>query len=230
MCGRFTASFEFREIKLLFDLQRDLSLFAPRYNIAPSQDVSVIVHNEGVNELKPMKWGLVPSWAPDASIGDRMINARAETITEKPSFKRLVQQQRCLIPADGFYEWRREGNGKVPVWIHLKKKEPFAFAGLWDLWRDPEGQTLYTFTIITTVPNGLLRPIHNRMPVIFDALQAKQWLDPRLSTRPADIAAVLAPFPSEQMEAHDVSPLANKPEYDRADCLRPAPHPQGRLL
>jgi putative SOS response-associated peptidase YedK len=131
MCGRFTASFEFREIKLLFNLQRDLPSSTPRYNIAPSQEVPVIVHNEGVNELKPMKWGLVPSWAPDRSIGDRMINARAETITEKPSFKRLMQQQRCLVPADGFYEWRREGNSKVPVWIYLKKKEPFAFAGLW---------------------------------------------------------------------------------------------------
>jgi putative SOS response-associated peptidase YedK len=123
LCGRFTASFEFREIKLLFNLQRD----------------------------------------------------------------------RCLIPANGFYEWRREGNHKVRVWIHLKKKEPFAFAGLWDMWRD-EGEVLYTFTIITTVPNRLMRRIHNRMPVIFDALQAKPWLDPRLSTREADIAAVLAPF------------------------------------
>jgi putative SOS response-associated peptidase YedK len=185
MCGRFTASFEFREIKLLFNLQRDLSSFAPRYNIAPSQEVPVIVHNEGVNELKWMKWGLVPNWAPDPSIGERMINARAETITEKPSFKRLVQQRHCLIPADGFYEWRREGNGKVPVWIHLKNKEPFAFAGLWDLWRDSEGQTLYTFTIITTVANALLRPIHNRMPVIFDRLSAKQWLDPKFGPNEA---------------------------------------------
>jgi putative SOS response-associated peptidase YedK len=149
MCGRFTATFEFREIKLLFNLQRDLPSFAPRYNIAPSQEVPVIVPNEGVNELKPMKWGLVPSWATDPSI-DGMINARAETITEKPSFKRLVQQRRSLIPADGFYEWRREGNGKVPVWIHLKKKEPFAFASLWDLWADTHGQTLYTFTIIAS--------------------------------------------------------------------------------
>jgi putative SOS response-associated peptidase YedK len=101
-----------------------------RYNIAPSQEVPVIVQNEGVNELKPMKWGLVPSWAPDPSTGDRMINARAETITEKPSFKRLVQQRRCLIPADGFYEWRREGNGKVPIWIHLKKMFLGALIGI----------------------------------------------------------------------------------------------------
>jgi putative SOS response-associated peptidase YedK len=190
-----------------------------RYNIAPSQEVPVIVQNEGVNELKSMKWGLVPSWSPDRSIGDRMINARAETVTQKPSFKQLVQQRRCLIPADGFYEWRREGNRKVPVWIHLKKKEPFAFAGLWDAWRDADGETLYSFTIITTVANALLRPIHNRMPVIFDRLSAKQWLDPVFGPNEATLAAVLAPYPSALMEAHDVSSLVNKPENERADCL-----------
>ena len=230
MCGRFTASFEFRDIKLLFNLQRDLSLFAPRYNIAPSQEVPVIVQNDGVNELKLMKWGLVPSWAPDSSIGDRMINARAETVTETPSFKRLVAQQRCLIPADGFYEWRREGNRKVPVWIHLKKKEPFAFAGLWDCWRDVEGEMLYTFTIITTMPNALLRPIHNRMPVIFDRLLAKQWLDPAFGPNDATLAAILAPYPSALMDLHDVSPLINKPEHDRADCINPVADPQFRLV
>jgi putative SOS response-associated peptidase YedK len=192
--------------------------------------VPVIVQNDGVNELEPMKWRLVPGWAPDRSIGDRMINARAETVTEKPSFKRLVQRQCCLKPADGFYEWRREGKSKVSAWNHLKKKEPFAFGGLWDLWRDSEGQTLYTFTMITTVANALLRPIHNRMPVIFDALQAKRWLDTRLSARPSDIAAVLAPFPSEQMEAHDVSPLVNKLENDSAECIVLAPARQFPLL
>ena len=155
MCGRFTASFEFREIKLLFNLQRDIPLLNRRYNIAPSQEVPVIVHNNGVNELKPMKWGLVPSWSPDRSTGSHMINARAETITEKPSYRRLVESKRCLIPADGFYEWRREGNRKVPVWFHLKKKQPFAFAGLWDMWRDVDGEVLHTFTIITTVPPNI---------------------------------------------------------------------------
>ena len=230
MCGRFTASFEFREIKLLFNLQRDIPLFARRYNIAPSQEVPVIIQEEGVNQLKPMKWGLVPSWAPDPSIGARMINARAETITDKPSFKRLAQQRRCLVPANGFYEWRREGNRKVPVWIHLKDRKPFAFAQLWDLWRGPEGETLYTFTIITTVPNALLRPLHNRMPVIFDKLLAKQWLDPVFGPSDATLASILAPYPSALMTAHDVSPLVNKPEYDSADCIKPAPHPQSRLL
>jgi putative SOS response-associated peptidase YedK len=230
MCGRFTASFEFREIKVRFRLQNDLPLLARRYNIAPLQEVPVIIQNGGVNQLKRMRWGLVPSWAPDRSIANRMINARAETISEKPSFRRLLERQRCLIPADGFYEWRREGNHKVPVWVHLKKKEPFAFAGLWDLWRDVEGETLHTFTISTTVPNALLRRIHNRMPVIFDPLQGRQWLDPRLSTRNADIAAVLGPFPSELMESYDVSPLVNKPEFDSLDCINPIPYAQLRLV
>ena len=230
MCGRFTASFEFREIKVRYNLQRDLPLFARRYNIAPSQEVPVIIQNGGKNELKIMRWGLVPSWAPDRSIASRMINARAESITDKPSFRRLVESRRCLIPADGFYEWRHEGSGKVPVWFHLKKKEPFAFAGLWDVWRDGEGEILHSFTIITTLPNALLRRIHKRMPVIFDALQARQWLDPRLSTRDADIAAVLAPFPSELMESYDVSPLVNKPEFDSANCIIPISDAQLRLI
>ena len=230
MCGRFTASFEFREIKVRYNLQRDLPLFARRYNIAPSQEVPVIIQNGGKNELKIMRWGLVPSWAPDRSIANRMINARAESITDKPSFRRLVESRRCLIPADGFYEWRREGSGKVPVWFHLKKKEPFAFAGLWDVWRDGEGEILHSFTIITTLPNALLRRIHKRMPVIFDALQARQWLDPRLRTRDADIAAVLAPFPSELMESYDVSPLVNKPEFDSANCIIPISDAQLRLI
>ena len=230
MCGRFTASFEFREIKVGYNLQQDLPCFGRRFNIAPSQEVPVIIQNGGKNELKIMRWGLVPSWAPDRSIANRMINARAETVTEKPSFRRLLQSRRCLIPADGFYEWRREGSGKVPVWFYIKKKEPFAFAGLWDVWRDVEGEVLHTFTIITTSPNALLRRIHNRMPVIFDALQARQWLDPRLSTRTADIAAVLAPFPFELMESHDVSPLVNKPEVDSSDCINPISDAQLRLV
>ena len=230
MCGRFTASFEFREIKVRYKLQSDLPLLPRRYNIAPSQEVPVIIQNGGKNELKIMRWGLVPSWAPDRSNASRMINARAESITEKPSFRRLVESHRCLIPADGFYEWRREGSGKVPVWFHLKKKEPFAFAGLWDAWRDVEGAILHSFTIITTVPNALLRRIHNRMPVIFDPLQARLWLDSRLSTRDADIAAVLAPFPSELMESHDVSPLVNKPEFDSSDCINPISDAQLRLV
>ena len=169
MCGRFGASFKYRDIKVLWNLHGDFPGFFPRYNIAPSQDVPVILRNEDRNELKPMSWGLVPSRTLDRSIGQRMINARGETLLEKISFKQLVARRRCLVPADGFYAWRREGKRKVPMWVHLKKREPFAFAGLWDYWRDPAGdKELYSFTIITTRANALLRPIHDRMPVIYD--------------------------------------------------------------
>ena len=168
-----------------------------------------------------MRWGLVPSWAQDPSIGQRMINARAETLLEKPSFKQLVARRRCLVPADGFYEWRREGNRKVPMWIYLKNRVPFAFAGLWDYWRDPAGdKELYSFTIITTEANALLRPIHNRMPVIYDKEMGRQWLEESFGDQPMILAAVLRPWPSELMEAHDVSTLVNSPENDTAECIQ----------
>ena len=222
MCGRFTTTFEFREIKLLFNLQRDFPSFKPRYNIAPSQDVPVIVRTDEGNDAKSMKWGLVPSWSHDPSIGNRMINARAETLTEKPSFKRLVGSHRCLVPADGFYEWRQEGRRKVPVWIHLKDRKPFAFAGLWDFWRDRESEKeFYSFTIITCEPNALLRPIHNRMPVIYDREMGQQWLDPHFTGSPSFLSAVLQPFPSELMEMRDVSTLVNSPANDTPECIQP---------
>jgi putative SOS response-associated peptidase YedK len=220
MCGRFTATFSFRDIKVRWNLQGDLS-FEPRYNIAPSQSAPVIVKTERGNEAKLMKWGLVPSWASDPSIGNRMINARAETLLEKPSFKRLVSQRRCLILADGFYEWRREGKRKVPMWIHLKNREPFAFAGLWDSWRDPAlGDVLNTFTIITTDPNTLVARIHNRMPVIFDDMAGRYWLEQGFYSS-VELAALLRPWPSEHMEAWDVSTLVNSPEK-RFDGLHSA--------
>ena len=223
MCGRFSATFTFREIKLRWNLQNDL-LFEPRYNIAPSQSVPVIVKGEHGNEGKLMNWGLVPSWAPDPSIGHRMINARAETLLKKLSFRNLVSQRRCLIPADGFYEWRREGDRKIPVWIHLKKNEPFVFAGLWDSWRNVEvGAVLHTFAIITTHPNALLRSIHNRMPVIYDTAMGKQWLEHRYGTFQTSLDTMLRPLPAELMETQDVSNLVNSPENDVPECIRPLP-------
>jgi len=222
MCGRFGATFQYRDIiKVLWNLRGDLPEFGPRYNIAPSQEVTVIVRNEHRNEIKPMRWGLVQSWAQDPSIGQRMINARSETLLERPSFKNLVASRRCLVPADGFYEWRQEGKSKVPMWIYLKNREPFAFAGLWDYWRDPAGdKELYSFTIITTEANALLRPIHNRMPVIYDKEMGRQWLEESFGDQPMILAAVLRPWPSELMEAHDVSTLVNSPENDTAECIQ----------
>ena len=222
MCGRFGATFNYHQLKVLWNLRGEFADFGPRYNIAPSQEVPVILRNESRNEIKPMRWGLVPSWAQDHSIGQRMINARSETLLEKPSFKYLVTTRRCLVPADGFYEWRRQGNRKVPMWIHLKNREPFAFAGLWDCWRDPaDGNVLYSFTIITTEANALLRPIHNRMPVIYDKEMGRQWLEESFGDQPMILAAVLQPLPSDLMEAHDVSTLVNLPENDTAECIEP---------
>ena len=155
-------------------------------------------------------------------MGQRMINARAETLLEKPSFKNLVSARRCLVPADGFYEWRREGKRKVPMWIYLKSREPFTFPGLWDCWLDRDTEPeLYSFTIITTRPNGLLKPIHNRMPVIYDKDMGRQWLEESSGDQPMILAAVLRPWPSELMEAHEVSTLVNSPENDTAECIQP---------
>jgi len=221
MCGRFTATFEFREIKVRWNLEGDLQEFSRRYNIAPSQQVPVIVRGDSGNELKVMRWGLIPSWAKDPSIGQRLINARAETLSEKPSFKRLLGKRRCLVPADGFYEWRKEGKRKVPVWVHLENKEPFAFAGLWDLWKPPEGDELYSFTIITTAANERLRPIHDRMPVMLESGSGEKWLDPTYTTF-STLSVLLQPFASEGMKAHDVSTLVNSPMNDTEECIRPA--------
>jgi putative SOS response-associated peptidase YedK len=224
MCGRFSATFSFREIKLRWNLQGDFS-FEPRYNIAPSQEVPVILRGESGNVVRLMRWGLVPFWAQDESISSGMINARVETLAEKPSFRRLVKNKRCVIPADGFYEWRREGNRKVPVWIHLKSREPFSFAGLWDVWQDRvTDNALHTFAIITCRSNALLRPIHNRMPVIYDDALARQWLDdPTFGWSSHFLPAVLRPYPSELMTAYDVSTLVNSPTSDRPECIEPLP-------
>src|ERR671919_2600537 len=222
MCGRFGASFQYRDIKVVWNLYGDFAGFYPRHNIAPSQEVPVIVRNEKRNELRSMRWGLVPSWSQDRSIGQRMINARSETLLEKPSFKQLVSTRRCLVPADGFYEWRRDGNRKVPIWIYLKSRKPFAFPGLWDCWVDRDsGSELYTFTIITTRANALVRRIHDRMPVIYDAAKGRQWLEGPFGARATALDLVLQPLPSERMAAHEVSTLVNSPENDSAACIKP---------
>lgn len=217
MCGRYSQTKEFYEIRLQFDVDAFEQEVAPRYNLAPGQQAPVIV-NEGKKSLRLMQWGLVPSWAEDPSIGNRMINARAETLAEKPSFKRLIGKRRCLVLADGFYEWRRYGRRKVPTRIVMKDRKPFAFAGLWDLWKRAEGGELYSFTIITTEANELLRPIHDRMPVILDKPCGKKWLDPQL-TDPKLVTSLLQPFPSDPMETYEVSLIVNSPSNDRPECI-----------
>ncbi len=169
-----------------------------------------------------MHWGLIPSWAKDPSIGNKMINARAETLLEKPSFKRLVGKRRCLVLTDGFYEWRKEGKRKVPMRMLLKTRELFAFAGLWDRWKKPDGNEFQSFTIITIDANDLLRPIHDRMPVILGRDGEEKWLNPDLKD-PSELLPLLKPYPSELMEAYDVSPLVNSPRNDRPECILEMP-------
>src|SRR5262245_40065707 len=222
MCGRFTATFEFSDIRVRWKLDRDLPKYTRCFNIGPEQispTIPVIVRHEGGNECRLMQWGLISHWAADPSIGNRMINARAETLTELPSFKLLVDRRRCIIPADGFYEWRKEGKRKVPMWVHLKNKEPFAFAGLWDVWLKPDGKRVESFTIITTEPNELIEPIHNRMPVILRPEDEEQWLD--ASRTPFTKAKfLLKPYPAE-LDSYDVSQIVNSAKYDGPECIQP---------
>jgi putative SOS response-associated peptidase YedK len=234
MCGRITATFEFSDIRVRWNLDRDLPKYTPRFNIAPEQispTIAVIVRHKGGNECRLMHWGLIPHWAADPSIGNRMINARAETLTDLPSFKPLVDRRRCIIPADGFYEWRKEGKRKVPMWVYLKSRQPFGLAGLWDVWRKPDGGKVESFTIITTEPNDLIQPIHNRMPVILRPEDEEQWLD---SSRTAFSKArsLLKPHPAELMNAHDVSTIVNSAKYDGPECIQTVSEeetPRGQL-
>ena len=168
MCGRFKAGFEFREIKVRWQIFNDLD-FAPHYNIAPTQMHPIVVARAGAVEARLMRWGLVPYWAKDQAIGNKMINARSETLAERPAFRDLLSSRRCLVPADGFYEWHKEGKTKQPMLIHVKDRELFGFAGLWDRWKKPDGTLLESFTIATCAPNELMRGIHDRMPVIIHA-------------------------------------------------------------
>jgi putative SOS response-associated peptidase YedK len=223
MCGRFTLTADPADLQEAFYWvnfgNADIS---PRYNIAPTQGVAVVT-NDGANKLDFFTWGLVPSWAKDPAIGSRMINARAETLADKPSFRNAFKRRRCLILADGFYEWQAvPGNKtKIPTYIRLKDGKPFAFAGLWEDWHAPDGSQILSTTIITTQPNELLKPIHNRMPVILPEAAYKTWLTPGESL-PESMNPLLRPFEANRMEAFPVSRLVNSPSNDSPDCIRPA--------
>jgi putative SOS response-associated peptidase YedK len=231
MCGRYDFfPGEFTDLRSRFNLPKDLPLFKACFNIAPGKDVPVIVRDGNRNIVKTMRWGLVPSWSRDPAIGNQMINARCETLDQKPSFKQLLARNRCLIPADGFFEWVRIGKGKIPMRVRMRDQKPFTMAGLWDLWSDPDGEMLYSFTIITVPANKLLRPIHDRMPLILDPGVANQWLDPNSIDR-RFMSAWMKPFPSELMEFYEVSRLVNDPKNDSLECIEPAvSEPPGPLF
>jgi putative SOS response-associated peptidase YedK len=225
MCGRFTLSSGGDEVALLFDLMETPQL-PLRYNIAPTQEAAVVrVERPGeARRLGLLRWGLIPYWAKEASIGNRMINARSEGVADKPAYRFSFRKQRCLIPSDGFYEWKKEGKAKQPWLIRRKDGKPFAFAGLWSRWQDPERGPLDTFTILTTSPNTLVRPLHDRMPVILDRKDFDLWLDPKIGDREL-LEPLLAPFDPDQMETFPVSRAVNSPAHEEADCIAPLIEP-----
>ena len=220
MCGRFTLYHAPDEVAARFEASDTLEAEA-RYNIAPTQNVAVVTQN-GTRHLDNYHWGLIPSWAKDPAIGSKMINARAETLAEKPSFRTALTRRRCLIPADGFYEWQApaEGakGGKTPTYLHRKDSGLFAFAGLWDEWHAPDGSPLRSCTIITTTPNSVAAAIHNRMPVILRPEYEAFWLDTKI-TDSRDLLSLLVPYPSEEMESYPVSRRVNMPVTDDAELI-----------
>lgn len=220
MCGRFVKKSDKEKLRKRFgfdDPSQDV-LFEPRFNIAPSQEHPVLLVSQDKRVVRMMKWGLVPYWSKDPKIGYKMINARAEGIEQKPSFKIPLKRKRCLIMADGFYEWHKpDKKTKIPYYFRLKSGEPFAFAGLWDLWQNGD-QKLKTFTIITTSPNELMEPIHNRMPVILRESNETRWLDPEI-TDPDYILPLLKPYTADEMECFKVSTIVNSPKNDISDCI-----------
>jgi len=224
MCGRFTLTIDPDELQRTFGwlkVPAQLTL-SPRYNIAPTQPVATVANN-GQHTLELFHWGLIPAWAKDPGLGNRLINARAETLVEKPSFRSAFKKRRCLILADGFYEWRKEpgGKSKTPMYIRLKSGEPFAFAGLWEAWRSPEAdETILSCAIITTTPNALMEKIHDRMPVILKPEAYERWLDPN-EQESDKLSSLLKPYPASPMTAHPVSKRVNKPENDVPECIVP---------
>lgn len=218
MCGRFSLSQPKKiKAKIVNSSQFVIDSLKPRYNIAPSQQIAAIL-NEPERKIVPLKWGLIPSWAKDPSIGARMINARAETLAEKPSFKGLLHKHRCAIFADGFYEWMDTGKGKQPYFIHMKDGKPFTFAGLWSHWQSPSGEEVRTCAIITCPPNKLMSSIHDRMPVILSDEAREAWIDPANVDGNA-LTPLLKPYPDAEMEAYTVSKMVNSPMNDIKECL-----------
>jgi putative SOS response-associated peptidase YedK len=218
MCGRYNLFSELQIIAERFELMNGENLeLAPRYNIAPGQDILAVRSDGNGNYGTFFRWGLIPSWAKDPKIGYKMINARAETLHEKPTFKRLINRKRCVIAADGFYEWKTEEGRKQPYHIHLKDRVPFGFAGLWDEW-EHEGKIIQTCTIITTEANELMKEIHHRMPVILTRESEKIWLN-EAALDERDLKDLLVPYDSSEMAAYPISPLVNNARNEGEEII-----------
>lgn len=223
MCGRFTNRAKPEQIKSEFKVgNKNSVLFEPRFNIAPAQMIEVVFQPETERILSQLKWGLVPSWSKDAATSKGLINARAETLTEKPSFREAFKSRRCIIPASGFYEWKKKGTAaKQPYYFYLNDKEIFGFAGLWEEWLDKQtGELLETCTIITTEANDVLKPVHDRMPVILKPESYDEWLDTKAKDTNR-LQELLKPYPADKMDSHTVSRSVNIPDSDSPELILP---------
>jgi len=217
MCGRYTLTKPLKTIISYFEAKSFKGEYLERYNVAPTQSMPVVVSPDGNREIEVMRWGLIPSWSKDPKTQSLLINARAETIQEKPSFRSSFKKRRCLVPADGFYEWTKRDSGKVPYWIHMTDEGLFAFAGIWSEW-GKEDDVIRSFSIITTEANSKLKSLHDRMPVIIGPENYDHWLD----SAQKDPASLLNAYPPEQMAYHEVSLRVNSPKNDDPECLAPA--------
>jgi len=221
MCGRFTLTVSPDTLSSLFKADWS-SPFRPRYNIAPTQQVPVVRTSQADNNLHIdlLKWGLIPSWAKDASIGNHMINARSETVDQKPSFRTALKHRRCIVPASGFYEWQSVEGKKHPLYIKLSDDSLMMLAGIWDHWKNPDGAVIESFSILTTSSNDLIKPLHERMPVILDTEDKDAWLDTQVAD-PERLKPLFRSCTSVQMQMYPVSDLVNSPRNDTPECITP---------
>lgn len=221
MCGRFTRRVDRKTVAADFGLALDqVPELDPRYNVAPTQDILIVRQRSGAREAALARWGLIPSWANDMKIGYQLINARAETLASKPSFREAFKRRRCLVVADGFYEWQKTRKQKQPYHIRLVDDEPFGFAGLWETWHAPDGEVVESCTIVTTDANELVRPLHDRMPVILDRSRYAEWLDEKAD--PTTLGGLLIPFPAGRMSVSPVSTFVNNARNEAPACIEPA--------
>ncbi|MFS0777951.1 SOS response-associated peptidase [Neobacillus sp. 3P2-tot-E-2] len=222
MCGRFTLTASVDQLIDRFDIEFFLQEeeYNPSYNVAPSQSVLAVINDGAHKRMGFLRWGLIPPWAKDMSVGYKMINARAETLIDKPSFRNAFMKKRCLIVADSFYEWKRiDSKTKIPMRIKLKSNELFSMAGLWENWKSPDGKSIYSCSVITTSPNELVQDIHDRMPVILKPEDEKYWLDPSI-TDTTKLNPLLKPLDHDLMEAYEVSPLVNSPKNNSIKLIQ----------
>lgn len=222
MCGRFTLYIPYKELIARFGVGRTFQEgeYLPSYNIAPTQKVVAVINNGRENRMGKLRWGLISRWSKEMKIGSRITNARAETLEEKPIFRQAFERRRCIIPADSFYEWQREGEIRRPMRIRLKDEPVFGMAGLWDTWVSPAGEKVHTCTAITTKPNRLMERIHDRMPVILNPAHEAEWLAPD-NRDTGSLSRMLVPYDADKMEAYEVSPEVNSPKNNGPELIVP---------